>query len=377
MDKIQSNPQNSSGLLAHAPTQEEYKDLVKFLDQNLRPQNKWSITSEYPTALNQENIHNLRIITEGNQVLSHAALKPHIIKTPIAIFKAGAIGSVVTHDKYRNQGLSRTVLNDCLDLAKKQDCDFAILWTNLHDFYQKIGFALAGYEVSLAIDSNFEVQRDTQYKILKTSNVDPMALHKLMSQHTVSTFRNPDEVRKYLNIPNSNVYTLWEPNGALGAYCVEGKGADLGGYIHEWGGGVSRILQLLKYIQEDQKREIKIIAPNHAHNLIDSCMERGALRTEGFLGMIKLINEDNFFKKIHRHARIDLGITNLVLEKQGDEYWFGTTSQYLNTKDPTDIIPLLFGPRKVSDIQGFDPATIETLEKIFPMPFWLGGWDSI
>ncbi len=373
MDKIQGN----NTLIAHAPSQEEYKDLVKFLDQNLRPQNKWSITSEYPTALNQENIHNLRIITEGNQVLSHAALKPHIIKTPVAIFKAGAIGSVVTHDKYRNQGLSRTVLNDCIDLARKQDCDFAILWTNLHEFYQKIGFALAGYEINLAIDSNFEVTRDTQYKILKTPNVDPMALHKLMSQHTVSTFRNPDEVRKYLNIPNSNVYTLWEANGALGAYCVEGKGADLGGYIHEWGGGVSKMMQLLKFIQEDQKREIKIIAPNHSQNLIEQCVEKGAIRTEGFLGMIKLINEDAFFKKIHRHARMDLGITNLVLEKQGDEYWFGTTSQYLNTKDPIDIIPLMFGPTKISDVKGFEPATVQVLEKIFPMPFWLGGWDSI
>lgn len=373
MDKIQGN----NSLTAHAPSPEEYKDLVKFLDQVLRPQNGWSITSEYPTALNQENIHNLRIITEGNQVLSHAALKPHIIKTPIAIFKAGAIGSVVTHDKYRNQGLSRTVLNDCLELAKKQDCDFAILWTNLHDFYQKIGFALAGYEISLTVDAAFDVQKDSQYKILKGSNVDPIALHKLMSQHTVSTFRNPDEVRKYLNIPNSSVYTLWEPNGTLGAFCVEGKGADLGGYIHEWGGGVSKILQLLKHIQEDQKRSITIITPAHAKNLIEQCIEKGAVKNEGFLGMIKLINEDAFFKKIHRHARIDLGITDLVLEKHEDEYRIGTTAQYLSSKDPVDIIPLMFGPRKFSEIKGFDPSTAETLEKIFPLPFWLGGWDSI
>lgn len=373
MDTI--HPKNT--LEARAPTIEEYKDLVKFLDENLRPKNKWSITSEYPTALNQENIHNLRIISEGAQFLSHAALKPHIVKTPIAIFKAAAIGSVVTNDKYRNQGHSRAVLNECIDLAKKQDCDFAILWTNLYEFYQKIGFALAGYEISLTVDENFQVTRDPQFKILKSPNVDPMALHKLMSQHTVSTFRNPDEVRKYLNIPNSNVYTLWEPSGALGAYCVEGKGADLGGYIHEWGGGVSKILQLLKYIQEDQKRNITIISPKHSVNLINDCLAKGAVKNEGFLGMIKLINEDNFFKKIHRHARIDLGITNLVLEKSGDEYLIGTTEQHLNTKDPVDIIPLIFGPRNFSDIQGFEPATLKTLERIFPIPFWLGGWDSI
>lgn len=373
MDKIQGN--NMANV--RAPTLEEYKDLVKFLDENLRPKNQWSITSEYPTALNQENIHNLRIVSENNEFLSHAALKPHIIKTPAAIYKAGAIGSVVTNDKFRNQGHSRAVLNECLELAKKQDCDFAILWTNLYEFYQKIGFALAGYEISLTIDENFKAQKDPQFKILKSPNVDPMALHKLMSQHSVSTFRNPDEVRKYLNIPNSNVYTLWEPSGALGAYCVEGKGADLGGYIHEWGGGVSKVIQLLKYIQEDQKKNITIITPNHAQNLIRECETLGATKSEGFLGMIKLVNEDAFFKKIHRHARIDLGITNLVLEKAGDEYRIGTTDQYLNTKDPVDIIPLIFGPRKFSDVQGFTPETLQTLEKIFPLPLWLGGWDSI
>ncbi len=373
MDKI--HPNNT--LMARAPTPEEYNDLVKFLDQQLRPENKWSITNEYPTALTQENIHNLRIISEGSEFLSHAALKPHIIKTPAAIFKAAAIGSVVTNDKFRNQGHSRTVLNDCIELARKQDCDFAILWTNLYEFYQKIGFALAGYEISLVIDSNFKVQRDSQYKILKSPNVDPMALHKLMSQHTVSTFRNPDEVRKYLNIPNSNVYTLWEPNGTLGAYCVEGKGADLSGYVHEWGGSVSKIVQLLKHIQDDQKRNITIIAPQHSQNLIQECVNLGASKSEGFLGMIKLVNEEAFFKKIHRHARIDLGISNLVLEKSNDEYRIGTTEQHLSSPDPVDIIPLIFGPRHFSDVKGFNSASVQTLEKIFPLPLWLGGWDSI
>lgn len=373
MDKIQQNSPQS----AHAPTTDEYPNLVKFLDESLRPQNNWSIASEYPTALNKENIHNLRIITEGETVLSHAALKPHIIKTPIAILKVGAIGSVVTHEQHRNRGLSRTVLNECIDLAKSQDCDIAILWTNLYDFYQKIGFSLAGYEISLLIDEKFDVHIDPQNKILKTSNVDPMALHKLMSKHTVSTFRNPDEVRKYLAIPNSNVYTLWEADGSLGAYCVEGKGADLSGYLHEWGGSVPKILQLLKYIQTDQKRAITIISPRHSTNLIDQCLEKGAQKNEGFLGMIKLLNEDAFFKKIHRHARGDLGMTNLVLEKEGDEYRIGTTEQYLKSTNPVDIIPLIFGPRLFSDVEGFDPKQAAQLEKIFPIPFWLGGWDSI
>lgn len=266
-----------------SPSAQEYSDLLKFLDQSLRPKANWSISAEYPTTLTQDNLHNLCIIKEGDTVISHAALKPHVLKTPMAIFKVGAIGSVVTNDQHRNLGYSKKVLEECLELAKKQECDIAILWTNLYDFYQKIGFSLAGYEISLVVNENFNSTIDSSVKILKSSQVDPAALHKVMSQHTVMTFRTAEDVRKFLKIPNSNIYTLWEANGTLSAYAIEGKGADLGGYIHEWGGGVSKLLQLFKYIQKDQGRPITVISPKHSTNLITEMTAKGASYNEGFL----------------------------------------------------------------------------------------------
>jgi predicted N-acetyltransferase YhbS len=368
MDKIQ---------IPHSPTQEEYPELVKFLDQNLRPQNKWSISAEYPTAFSTENLHNIRVITDGSKILSHAALKPHIIKTPQAIFKVAAIGSVVTHSEYRNQGLSKTIITDCLELAQKQDCDLAMLWTNLYDFYQKMGFALAGFEISLTIDGNFSAVKDPQFKILKTHLVDPQAIHKLLSQHTVATMRSLEEIRKFLSIPNSNIYTLWESNGTIGAFAVEGKGADLGGYIHEWGGSVSRLIQLFKYIQTEQARTITVICPRHSQNLIEQCRKLNAGVHEGFLGMMKMVNEEKLFQKIQRHARQDLGVANLVLDKQGDEYRIGTTEQFICTHNEGEILQFIFGPRLFTDVKGLSKNTLDILDRVFPMPIWLWGWDSV
>src|SRR5262245_44580133 len=130
------------------PTPAEFSRILEFLNRNLRQNESWSISSEYPTALNEGNLGNIRIIKENNEILSHAVLRPLLIKTPIGMFKIAAIGSVVTDPRYRTQGLSSQIVEDCLEAARAQGCDFAILWTNLYEFYRKFGFELAGSEIS-------------------------------------------------------------------------------------------------------------------------------------------------------------------------------------------------------------------------------------
>ena len=122
-----------------APSKGEYEALVRFLNSHLRPGISWSIPEEYPMALNPTNLHNIRVITEGSEILSHAVLRPLILKTPAGLLKVGGIGSVVTHSQYRAQGLSSKILEDCLAAAKEQACDIAILWTDLFDFYRRFG----------------------------------------------------------------------------------------------------------------------------------------------------------------------------------------------------------------------------------------------
>src|SRR6185437_12061349 len=88
------------------------------------------------------------------------------------------------------------------------------------------------------------------------ANVDAEAILRLYSQHTTGTVRTAEDIRKFLKIPNSKVYTAWNQNNRLEAFAIEGKGMDLGGYVHEWGGGVSKILPLLRHIRVTQDRPI-------------------------------------------------------------------------------------------------------------------------
>ena len=78
-----------------SPAENELPSVLDFLNKKLRADSAWSIDTEYPTALTRCNIHNMRIITDHAQIISHAVVKPLIIKSPHLIYKMADRKSVV------------------------------------------------------------------------------------------------------------------------------------------------------------------------------------------------------------------------------------------------------------------------------------------
>lgn len=364
-------------LKPRAPEVHELKDVYRFLDQN-RSTHGWSVSDEYPLAFDSKNVHNIRIITdEQKNIISHAVVKPTIVKTPYALYQVAVIGNVMTDPRYRQQGLSSQLIENCIDQAYLLKCDFAILWTDLFDFYKNFQFELAGTEVSLIINNQFTPQeRRTDLKILSTSQVDPNAILRLYNLHSVTSHRTADDIRRYLQTPNSRIYTAWNKNNQIEAYAIEGKGVDLQGYIHEWGGNTSALLELFHYAHQQQGRELIVISPPHCKNLIRRCLNSGAKSYEGILGMIKLINKPLLIKKIQKTAR-QMGISDFAIEMHGDTLYFGTSEGVYKTESEADIVHLLFGPQKPSEMHSFTAQTQEKLDKLLPLPLWFWGWDSI
>lgn len=340
-----------------SPTENEFARVVDFLNGQLRPDSQWSIAQEYPTALTTSNLHNMRIITDHERILSHAVLKPMIVKTPHVVLKVGAIGSVVTDETCRGQGLSTRILNSCLEEAVRQNCDVAVLWTEIHDFYRRIGFELAGFEQTFFIENHLEVS-GAKLTFRTTNQVDPEAIYRLMQKHTVMTHRSLDDVRRFLQIPNSTLYTAWSLDGRLEAFAVEGKGADLRDYVHEWSGPISSLLQLFNFILMTKQNPFTVIAPRHSQSLAQALEARQVPRVDGHLGMIKALNRPALMAKVQR--------------AMGN---YGTLPAAIESLSDPEFIRLLFGPH--------DPALDPVLDhnprirEILPLRFWLWGWDSV
>lgn len=359
-----------------APREQELNEVIQFLDHNLRKDQSWSISQEYPLAIHPSNINNIRIIKDPNgKLVSSAVVKPLLVKTPAGIFRVAAIGSVVTSPDHRNLGHSHKILTSCLETAQAQGFDFAVLWTDLYEFYAKLGFELAGSEIAVYIDHPMEGGAEG-LRYLESSKISPDAISKLYSKHTTGSVRTLADFQKHLQIPNARVYTAWDAQNQIQAYAVEGKGLDLGGYIHEWGGGVSKLTSLFNYILSQRSEPFTLIAPSHSKNLIRSLKSQGMNCHEGYLGMIKILDTENLIQKIKRYAR-NIGIDDLVLENREGVYYIGTPGNVFQTDSERDLVKIFFGPHKASQIHKFDPHTIEVMEDLFPVPLWIWGWDSV
>lgn len=364
-------------LKPRAPQTNELTDVISFLDTHMRKDQSWSVRDEYPLAFSAQNLNNIRIIREEKSILSHAVVKPVLMKTPYSVMNVCTIGSVLTDPTKREQGLSSQVINDCIDQALALKGDILVLWTDMFDFYKNFGFEMAGTEISLIINSAFKPKTSrSDLKIINSSKVDPSALLRLFNLHSITSHRTVDDIKKCLQIPNSRVYTAWNKQGQMEAYAIEGKGIDLQGYIHEWGGNTSALIDVFAHVQTTQNREIVVITPPQCKNLIRQCTEAGAQQFEGILAMIKILDKSSVAKKAQRSAR-RMGITDFAIEMHNDTLYFGTSEGVYKTDSDADMVQLFFGPSKAADMHTFTDATREKLNKLLPLPCWVWGWDSI
>ncbi len=356
-------------LVPRSPTPQELPGIIDFLTQNLRAGHSWTIANEYPLVFQETNCQNIKALFDGPKVIAHAAIKYHIIKNPVGLFKVAAIGSVVTAPEYRNQGYSQKLLEHCVQSATADGADIAILWTDLYDFYRKLDFELAGFETSVVVEKPLQVP-SLGLKFLDSTKVDPSAILQLYAQHTVGSIRTAEELKRYLQIPNTRVFTAWDGENRLKAYAVEGKGADLKGYIHEWGGGVSELLALFAHARQALGQSMTVIMPRSAQNMRTRLTELAPTVNYGYLGMIRPLHTENLILKAKRYA-LSLGVKDFVLEKRPDGVFiFGRGENLFETKDLKVLTKVLFGS---PDSTHFDSI----LSPILPIPMWIWGWDSV
>jgi len=343
----------------------------------MRPDAHWSVSQEYPLAFQDKNLKNIRVASgPSGEIVSHAVLKPTVIKTPYHVFKVGVIGSVCTAAAFRGKGYGRSVIQSCLQEAKLQDCDIAVLWSDKFPFYEKMGFQGAGTEVHLSLPTPLQLTDTPSRRCLESAKVSAQSVLNLFNRHSLCSFRSVDDIQKHLRIPNSKVYTAWSlATGQLEAYLVVGKGADFPHYVHEWGGNVSAVIELIAEAQKSHKH-LSLISPPSCQNLIRQLKGLGATETRSILGLMKVVHPENLCKRIKKGARA-LGYENFVFEHQDGVTYFGATDDIYQTNSLTDLIHLIFGPAKPESMHSFSEQTLEMLNDIFPIPFWIWGWDSI
>jgi len=210
-----------------------------------------NMATDYPLVFAENNFRFCRLIELDGKVVSHAAIWPRELVVDGERYKVGVLVAVATDPDYRKRNLAATLVQSLMDSLHAEEYDFAVLWTGVPGFYEKLGWhavSTGGELVTLSRETVLSsVQENKEYAI---SPFQPdrhlTGVMKLHDDEPLRFARSPDDAAGLLTIPK---YSNWvaEKDGEVAAYVVHAHGVNRLG-ITEYGGEQSGVLHLIKHV---------------------------------------------------------------------------------------------------------------------------------
>ncbi len=152
------------------------------------------------------------------------------------------LGSVCTRPDQRGQGLASSLIAQVCQQAQADGLDAVLLWSDRHDFYQRLGFTPVGlqYEIPFSCPSG---TNPTGLRLAQAKDLEQLwALHQ---QKPMAVQRSLGQMALALMAQPMTTVVRSEA-GEITAYACLGKGADLQGWWHEFGGSDPQVWLLLQ-----------------------------------------------------------------------------------------------------------------------------------
>lgn len=287
----------------HPSQPEEFNHRNLLLTQSLRPETlEFPVASEYPIVLSQSHAEFSFIAVDGTSLLTHANWWPrHLIAADgRTMDKIALIGNVATDPSKRGQGHMRHLFADLEQHSRNMGCSALVLWSDLDRFYQKLGFTSLGREFRFLFQQhNLPTMRLKSGQILPISaksltDEDLCHLLALRPKVPYTLERSIHEYRTLLAIPHMQIW-LRRDQGRITAFALMGKGYDMQGVIHEWGGEKPElILEMIgEIVRHNEMKEIMILAPAFCEGTwLRQLGEAANLSEEHPMALVKILNEN-------------------------------------------------------------------------------------
>jgi GNAT superfamily N-acetyltransferase len=205
----------------------------------------WPIAAEYPIVLGEAGTAwSWCLVGEEtggsgeSEVVAHANLWPRELVSTEAV-QVGLVGNVATRTELRGRGVMARLLGEIEAEAGRAEIEALVLWSDLSEFYQKLGFKSSGRErryvyggkvAAAAGKAGGAGWRSVDPKTVTAGDCELwLATRARTRSPTLS--RTPEEMRQLLQIPGVTVYA----HAGGGGFAVMGRGADMVGVVHEWG----------------------------------------------------------------------------------------------------------------------------------------------
>lgn len=223
----------------------------RLLQQTLRDhRSRFPIAAEYPLVLGDQGDEYSYCLQDQECVVAHANLWPRrlVDLERTREHRIGLVGNVATDLARRGQGLMRGLMDELKAKAKADGLEALVLWSDLLEFYQKLGFQSYGREhrylfkteTLLSLQSHAQtVNAWEEAGPLSTAELGTLLEKRLAVRVTLA--RSAEEFQTLRAIPHTDLFVMQGVPGSVSltdryaGYAIMGKGMDMVNVVHEWG----------------------------------------------------------------------------------------------------------------------------------------------
>jgi hypothetical protein len=127
-------------MLIRNPKSEELTQILSELNTEFifSKGKKLTIEKRYPLLF--ENLEHLWGLFDNGYFLAFLAVKPVLLKISNEVIQGFFVGSVFTPTIHRKKGYGKSLLRYIQEKYIKNNYKFGVLWTNLHEYYENMGW---------------------------------------------------------------------------------------------------------------------------------------------------------------------------------------------------------------------------------------------
>ncbi len=224
-------------------------ELLALLNEGFRVPMSSQFYDDFPVWDEKHGLEMIRVgAYEEHRLVSSASIRKAYLKapsSPTGVLPIGILGCVATDQKHRGGGLASQCVSLALEWAEQRNQSAVFLWGSEHSFYHRFGFELYGEQirVPLACLSGQVSSSDQKLGCGWTSG-----LMKLLKKRQGGLVLSSSDEKWVSAHKNTQWYWLGSAEEPL-AYAAVGRGIDLIGMIHEWGGEKESAKTLLGMLQ--------------------------------------------------------------------------------------------------------------------------------
>jgi predicted N-acetyltransferase YhbS len=252
---VKPDPQKD-GALPYTEICRDGGSLRRFLERHFdgRP----GLVEEFPLLVGEGNRERRIVARTRDTIVAHSAWRPLVLRSGEERIRAAGIGLVTTHREWRGRGLATRLVGQCLARAYAERAEVALLFAEERELYRRLGFVPVGRE---RVTRPRPASAGGEPTIRAGGPADARALEPLLAAHPLRVERSVEEFRALLGVPGVRL-ALLEEGGRPVAYCVEGKGRDLRGVVHEWAGEPKRVGALLAHAAARDDAPACVLSPD-------------------------------------------------------------------------------------------------------------------